>query len=127
MLKVILRTTFFYYGLALIVVFNCINFEVLHDMRRVYLLRYLNSSKPQYGIVLYDYLTHLNPQADAFWMRLAENDALGGDCRDAIRAYRRSVSINPREESNPKVPSLCGPSERKNPVPFLSWPANHGK
>ena len=57
-------------------------------------MRYLNSLKTQDGIVLYDYLTHLKPDEGSYWIKLADNYALGGDCPYAISAYRKSGSTS---------------------------------
>ena len=102
----IFKTTFFYYILAVIIAFSCINSQTLYFLRLGYLTGFLNSSWPQNKIIIYDYLAHVQPKDDVIWSKLAENYAIWGEYPQAISAYRKAIAINPQESSYPKALSL---------------------
>ena len=113
MYKVIFKTTFFYYILAFIIVFKCINFKIYYTIRLGSLIGYKYSGQPLYKVVLYDYFTRLKPDDDTYWFKLAENYLLLGDYAQAIAAYQKAISINPKEKSYQAALLRCYQLKRK--------------
>jgi len=103
MLKIILKKSIFYYLIAFVVVFQAMDLNTLHVIRLKNLMQYLNSSNPQSRILLYDYLTRLNPQNDVFFFRLGQSYVSWGDYPNAINAFQQAIFIKPQDKSYQKA------------------------
>jgi tetratricopeptide (TPR) repeat protein len=115
MYKLIFKTTLFYYALTFFIVYKSVDVGIPHFLREYYLSQYQNSPKPQERILLYNYLTYLEPQNDTYWFKLAGNFMVLGYYSNAISAYRKALSINPQVKSYQEALSYCYELERKNP------------
>ena len=114
MFKMIYKTSFLYYVLAFMLLFKCIDFDMLHALRLSLLMNYLRSPRIEYKIVLFDYLVHLNPKDYILWFKLAQNERLWGDYSNAISAYKNAILLNPREKSYQDALSYCYQLQRNN-------------
>jgi len=114
--KVIIKTSFLYYVFAFILAYGSIDFHVLYSLRLSYLIGYSSATRPIYKVVIWDYITHLAPQDGEFWCRLAANYALAGDYANAIRAYHKAISIEPREKSYQRALLYCYQLQKSNSI-----------
>jgi tetratricopeptide (TPR) repeat protein len=97
MYQLIFKRAWLYYVLTLLIIYMGVNTGILDCLRLDYLKQYKHSSKPQNRVLLFDYITHLQPDDDIAWSLLAQNYALYGDYADAVDAYRKAISINPNK------------------------------
>ncbi len=94
MFKIILKTTFFYYFIAFFIIFKCVNFSLLHELRA----GNVGGNAIAHGclekVVYYDYLTHMpfNDGAEN-WFKLSESYKLCGDYPNALKACKRAIRL----------------------------------